>query len=141
MKRTVDILGIPFSNMTLNETTDFLEKHLNETVWVFCIWEQPILNETTKIEEVVYQENTYTVTYSFETEVYSHGPTVAIDPPKNEDIEVWTEGSSADHYITLIKDWETEEGNMRSYWKYKYIPQSNEIELVESEDNDYKIYE
>ncbi|MCH7322725.1 WecB/TagA/CpsF family glycosyltransferase [Solibacillus sp. MA9] len=30
MEKTVEILGIPFSNMTLNETTDFLEKHLEE---------------------------------------------------------------------------------------------------------------
>ena len=98
------------------------------------------LNETTKVEEVVFQENTYTVTYSFETEVYSHGPTVAIDP-KNEDREVWKEDATADYYITLIKDWEIEEGNVKSYWKYKYIPQTNEIELVESEDNDYSICE
>lgn len=35
-----------------------------------------------------------------------------------------------------MKEWETDKGNVKSYWKYKYIPQTNEIELVESEDND-----
>ncbi|KGR79086.1 hypothetical protein [Ureibacillus manganicus] len=98
------------------------------------------LNESSKIEEVVYQKNTYNVTYSWETEVISHGSTVVTDP-KDEDIVVWTEDSSADYYITLIKDWETEDGRVKSYWKYKYIPHTNEIELIESEDNDYKINE
>ena len=96
------------------------------------------LNESTITEEVVHGENTYTVTYSSKTEVNSHGPKVTTDP-KNEDTEVWKEDSSADYYITLIKEWETDEGNVKSYWKYKYIPQTKEIELVESEDNDNKI--
>ena len=95
-------------------------------------------NESSITEEVVQGENTYTVIYSWKTEGNSHGPTVTTDPG-NKDIEEWTEASSADYYITLTKDWETEKGNIKSYWKYKYIPQTNAIELVESENNDSQI--
>lgn len=35
MNKAVEILGIPFSNMTLNETTHFLEKHIEEKSSLF----------------------------------------------------------------------------------------------------------
>jgi len=91
------------------------------------------LSESSITEEIIQGENKYTVTYSWKTEVNSHGPTITTDP-KNEDIEVWTEETSTDYFITLIKEWETNKGTVKSYWKYKYIPQTNEMKLVESED-------
>lgn len=95
-------------------------------------------NELSIVEEVVHGGNKYTVTYSAKIELNSHGPTITTDP-KNKNIRVWTEESLADYYITLIKEWETVEGTVKSYWKYQYIPQTNKIELLDSEDNDNKI--
>nr|WP_106779279.1 hypothetical protein [Lysinibacillus timonensis] len=96
----------------------------------------PKLNANDSItEDYVNGENTYTVTYTSKTDVNSHGPTITTDP-NNENSEMWIEESSADYFITLIQEWETNEGDVKSYWKYKYIPQTNEIELVESEDNE-----
>lgn len=93
------------------------------------------INETSITEEVQHGENTIKVTYSWETEINSDGSTVTIDKEK-EDNEVWTEASSADYFITLTKESETDKGNVMSYWKYQYFPQTNEIQLVESEDYD-----
>lgn len=93
------------------------------------------INETSITEEVQHGENTIKVTYSWKTEINSDGSTVTIDKEK-EDNEVWTEASSADYFITLTKESETDKGNVMSYWKYQYFPQTNEIQLVESEDYD-----
>lgn len=95
------------------------------------------INESSKIEEIVRGENTFKVTYSWETGLNSHGSTVKTDP-QNKSKEIWTEDTSANYFITLIKEWETVEGTVKSYWKYQYIPQTNKIELLESEDNDNK---
>lgn len=97
--------------------------------------EFPKLNANDSItKEFENGDNTYKVTYTSKTDANSHGPTVTTDP-KNGDSEVWKEESSADYYITLIQEWETDGGNVKSYWKYKYMPQTKELELVESEDN------
>ncbi|CAM5215433.1 hypothetical protein UACE39S_02455 [Ureibacillus acetophenoni] len=93
------------------------------------------INETSITEEVQHGENTIKVTYSWKTEINSDGSTVTTDK-ENEDTEVWTEASSADYFITLTKESETDKGIVISYWKYQYFPQTNEIQLVESEDYD-----
>ncbi|MFY3791870.1 hypothetical protein ACOQFO_09280 [Ureibacillus sp. MALMAid1270] len=93
------------------------------------------INETSITEEVQNGGNTIKVTYSWKTDINSDGSTVTIDKEK-EDNEVWTEASSADYFITLTKESETDKGNVMSYWKYQYFPQANEIQLVESEDYD-----
>lgn len=97
------------------------------------------LDQSSITEEVTHGENSLMITYSWKTEINSHGPTVTIDP-ENEDTEVWTEASSADYFITLTKKWETDKGYVTSYWKYRYFPQSNELKLVEKEENDNKVY-
>lgn len=97
-----------------------------------------LINESLITEEVTHKENAFKVAYSWKIEINSHGPTINKDP-KNGNTEAWTEDSSADYYIILMKEWETYKENVKSYWKYKYIPQTNEIELIESEENDNKI--
>ena len=92
------------------------------------------INETSIIKEVMQGEKTFKVVFSWKTEIDPHRSTIEKDP--NNHTDIWTEDSSADYFITLMKEWETDKGNIKSFWKYKYIPQINEIELVESEDND-----
>ena len=92
------------------------------------------INETSITEQVMQGENTFKVVFSWETEINSHRSTIKKDP--NNVTDIWTEASSANYYIILMKEWETDKGNVKSYWKYKYIPQTHEMELVESEDND-----
>lgn len=96
------------------------------------------VNESSITEEVIHGENTFKVTYSWETGLNSHDSATKTDP-NNKNTEIWTEDTFTDYFITLIKEWETVEGNVKSYWKYQYIPQTNKIELLESEDNDNKI--
>ena len=96
------------------------------------------INETSITEEVMQGENTFKVIFSWKTEINPHRSTIKKDP--NNHTDIWTEASSADYYITLIKEWETDKDNIKSYWKYKYIPQTNEMELLESEDNDNVIH-
>jgi len=96
------------------------------------------INETSITEEVMQGGNTFKVVFSWKTVINSHRSTIKKDP--NNHTDIWTEHSSADYYIILMKEWETDKGNVKSYWKYKYIPQTNEMELVESEDNDNVIH-
>jgi len=98
------------------------------------------VNETSITEEVIHGENTFKVNYSWEVGLNLHDSTVKTDP-NNKNKEIWNESTFADYFITLIKEWETVEGNMKSYWKYQYIPQTNKLELIESEDNDIEINE
>ena len=96
------------------------------------------INETSITEEVIQGEKTFKVVFSWIAEINPHSSTIKKDPDNHTDI--WTEASSADYYIILMKEWETDKGNVKSYWMYKYIPQMNEMELVESEDNDNLIH-
>ena len=96
------------------------------------------INESSITVEIIRGENTFKVTYSWETGLNPHDSTVKTDP-KNKSTEIWTEDTSADYFITIIKEWATVEGTVKSYWKYRYIPQTNKIELLECEDNDNKI--
>ena len=96
------------------------------------------INETSITEEVIQGEKTFKVVFSWIAEINPHSSTIKKDPDNHTDI--WTEASSADYYIILMKEWETDKGNVKSYWMYKYIPQMNEMELVESEDNDNVIH-
>ena len=96
-------------------------------------------NETLITKEVIHWERTSKVAFSWKTEIKSHGSTTKTDQKKNN-TEISTEDASVDYYIILMKEWETDKGNGKSYWKYKYIPQTNEIKLVESEDNDNVVH-
>ncbi len=96
------------------------------------------INESAITNEVIRGENNFKVTYSWETGLNSHDSTAKADS-KNKNTEISTEDTFADYSITLIKEWETVDGTVKSYWKYQYIPQTNKIELLESEDNDNKI--
>ena len=96
------------------------------------------INETSITEEVMQGENRFKVVFSWKTEINPHRSTIKKDP--NNHTDIWKEDSSADYYIILMKEWETDKGNVRSYWKYKYIPQTKEMELLESEDNDNVIH-
>lgn len=85
-----------------------------------------------KTEEVAKGENNVTVTYSINTESISHGSTTT----NTDSGEKWEEATTADYFVTLNKVWKTKDGNIESYWKYRYNPQTDEVKLVESKDND-----
>lgn len=96
----------------------------------------PDLNPNeSKTDEVTKGENTVTVTYSTSTEINSHDSTTTTTDRGKK----WKEATTADYFVTLKKVRETSDGNIESYWKYRYNPQTDEVTMVESKDNDYKI--
>jgi hypothetical protein len=98
----------------------------------------PELNiDETETEEVTASGRELTVTYSSKTEIRPNG-TGTTPSPENGD-EEWSEETQAEYFITLKKVWETEQGNVESYWKYEYDYQNDEVKLIESEDNDNKV--
>ncbi|MRH43272.1 hypothetical protein GH741_11330 [Aquibacillus halophilus] len=91
--------------------------------------------DESKTETVIIGEKTVTVTYSVTTEISSHGST-ATDTDKGKR---WKEATTADFFVILSKEWETKDGNLESYWKYKYNPQTDQVKLIDSNDNDNNI--
>lgn len=92
-------------------------------------------DETYK-EEIVNGENKLTLTYTSIIEIVPHDSNVK---KTQGNVDVWVEDSIADYFITLVKEWKNNEIQVKSYWKYRYIPSADEVVLVESEDNDHKI--
>ena len=89
------------------------------------------------IEEVEVGEDTVTIKYSSEIELRPHEAVTVTDPDSGK--EVWSEATSSDYFITLVKTWETDEGTVKNFWKYKYNPQKDEVSLVEEKNNADKV--
>ena len=90
-------------------------------------------NESKK-ENITSEGKTVTVAYSSKTEIIPYESETIMNTDTGE--TKWVEAGSAIYYITLKKIWNIQNGEIESYWKYKYDYQANEVTLVETENND-----
>jgi hypothetical protein len=85
----------------------------------------------TKKMEVSIKGNKIMITYSSKISVSSAEGSNNLETGGGS----WSEATEGTYFITLKKVWKTDQGDVESYWKYEYDPQSKRLKLIDSKNN------